>query len=127
MWQPDLQTLDLEDFYKWEAEILRIDRRFRSHVGYVQELNNTAKRQAETDQDSSFKRQWIPDRYPSSSNPANPATGSNAISNKENERSTMSQSSFHVPCPKLTDDEHLILKVYNKAIINRLANRKLTG
>jgi hypothetical protein len=33
------QKIDaLADFYEWEAEILRVDRRFRSHVSYVQIL-----------------------------------------------------------------------------------------
>jgi hypothetical protein len=99
----------LENFYEWEAEILRVDRRFRSHVTYVQDMNNNSKRHADSDHDSNFKHQHFPDHIPTSSHPA---TGANAIPNKKNV--TMANSSaFRVPCPKLTDDKCSILNQYS--------------
>jgi hypothetical protein len=100
---------DLEDFYEWEAEILRVDRRIRSHVSYVQDMNNSSKRNADADHNTSSKRQCFPDHFTPS---PNPATRANAISNKENDRAR-TQSSFRTPCPKLTDDERNLLNQYS--------------
>jgi RNase H-like domain found in reverse transcriptase/Reverse transcriptase (RNA-dependent DNA polymerase)/Integrase zinc binding domain/Chromo (CHRromatin Organisation MOdifier) domain/Aspartyl protease len=97
------------DFYEWEADILRVDRRFRSHVNYVQDINNSAKRQADSDTEYGLKRQRYSDRTPPSSHPA---TGANAIPNKENSFQQQA-SSFRVPCPKLTDDERSLLNQYS--------------
>lgn len=97
------------DFYKWEADILRVDRCFRSHINYVQDINNAAKRQSDTDQEGFYKRQHFSADTSSSSFLA---TGPNAIPNKENNFPPTS-SSFRVPCPKLTDDEHLILNQHS--------------
>lgn len=95
---------DLADFYEWEAEILRVNRRFCSHISYVKNIN---KCQSEPEKETASKRPRLPDLS------SYPATGPNTISNKENKHLGGSQSTFHTPCPKLTDDKHTILNQYS--------------
>jgi hypothetical protein len=70
---------------------------------------NAVKRPADTEHDPPFKKLRFVDT------PSYPATGANAIPNKENERmsGTGPQSGFRVPCPKLTDDERVILNQFS--------------
>lgn len=117
------------DFYEWEAEILRVDCRFRSHVNYVQDLNNSSKCQADSEQDFSFKKPHLPDQFSTSSHPA---TGTNAISNKENAFSSF-RTPFRTPCSKLTDDERVLLNQYSSCckcrqlFVNHKANNCPNG